>query len=298
MPARVAAPVTRFALSLGGGPAGFINGLNGGSAFGVVVVEPPGPDHLSKKHLAQVGYEDVVVELGLSISASMNAWIKSVFAGQQLPKNGSIYTLNKNGAVVEELKFFSALITEVGFPVLDASVRTAAFMTLRIKAEAVRTVQGGVLPAPAPGKARKPWLASNFRFKLGQLPAARVSKIEVFSLKQNLAASVAGGQREQFVEPSTVDVPNLRVTLANADAPSWRAWFEEFVVQGNNADDRELAGLITWLAPDLRTELGTLTLNHTGIFRFSPERAMAGGAKSQRVVADLYCETMSIGFAG
>lgn len=297
MSVRVAAPPMRFAISIGGASAGFINGFDGGFAFGVVISEAPGPNPFSKKHLGQVGYEDIVVELGLSISASMNAWIKSVFAGQQVPRNGSIYTLNKSGAVVEELQFFNALITEVGFPLLDASVRTAAFITLRIRPEFTRRGPGVALPAPAPGKARKPWLASNFRFTLGQLPAARVSKVEVLPLKQNVRVSQAGELREHAIEVSTIDVPNVKVTLANADTPAWRAWFEDFVIGGNNGDDKELAGSITWLAPDLRTMLGKLTLTHSGIVRLAPERAATGGAKSRHLVAELYCEAMVIEFA-
>ena len=260
--------------------------------------EPAGPDNIHKKHLGLVMYEDISLQLGLSSSAATNDWIKAVIDVQRPRKNGSIYTLGQTGTVIEELQFLDALITEVSFPALDAASRAKAFMTVRIKPELVRVKQGGVLPPPPPGNKQKSWLASNFRFRLGQLPATRVAKVEAISVKQNMSTAENGGQREHTFEPTTVEYPNLKITLAAADTPAWRTWFEDFVIQGHNSDDKELAGSLTWLAPDLRTELGKLTLSHVGVFRLAPESAEAGGEKSRRVVAELYCEKISIAFTG
>ena len=85
------------------------------------------------------------------------------------------------------------------------------------------------------------------------------------------------------------EFPTLRVTLSQASAESWFDWHESFVVQGNNADNSERNGSLSFLSADLMTELTRIELYHLGIVRLTP----APKNQIARVVAELYCEEMA-----
>ena len=55
----------------------------------------------------------------------------------------------------------------------------------------------------------------------------------------------------------------------------------------------ERGGSLTYLTPDLKTELFTITFEHLGIFKLTPEKVEAGSENIRRVKAEMYCEDMS-----
>jgi hypothetical protein len=115
-----------------------------------------------------------------------------------------------------------------------------------------------------------------------------VSKVESFTVKIGAVAELGARRTAR----STVEFPNLRVTLAAAGAQSWLDWFEDFVVEGNAGDANEKNGT-RFLASTLREELGQVRFFNLGIFRLAAETAQATATKL--LVADLYCERMELG---
>jgi hypothetical protein len=83
--------------------------------------------------------------------------------------------------------------------------------------------------------------------------------------------------------------PDLRLHLDADKADSFHEWFEDFVIAGNNDDDRERDGVISFLEP-LGETLAELRIYHAGIFRISDEPPVGGGPPRLRV--DLYCERL------
>lgn len=297
MPAKGSNRAGAFALELEGSVVGYLHSYEGGNIYAEVITEPPGPDGIQKKHLGQPQYEDVRVQFGLSMGKELYEWIRSLLDKQVVTKNGSILTLDVNGKIIEEIQFVDALISEITFPAADGSSKEPAYLTVQITPEHTRRKAGSGQTPPLPTrKAIKKWLPSNFRFELGNLPCKRVASIESFSILQQVNRATVGEWRDFERQPGHLEIPNLRVTLSAADAPDWYAWFDEFVVMGNNTDDRELSGSLTWLGPDLKTELATLNLSHVGIFRLAPDQQASGSEAIRRVIADLYCEQMAIEF--
>ncbi len=293
MPAKGSYRAARFVLDINGENVGYLHSIEGGNIYAEVINELGSNQ---KKHIGQPQYEDVSVQFGMSMGQALYDWIKAVLDKQTIDKNGSILTLDSSGKIIEEVQFFNALISEVSFPASDAGSKEPAYLTIRIKPEYTRMKKGSGQTTAPPVKKQKKWLTSNFRFKLGDLPCNRVSKIEAVTIKQHFSQNQIGDSRDYLKEPGKLEFPNLRVSLAAADAPDWTNWFEDFVIKGNNSDDKELSGSLTWLAADLKTELATLTLSQVGIFRLAPEKAEAGSEQIRRVVADLYCEQMAIDF--
>jgi hypothetical protein len=164
--------------------------------------------------------------------------------------------------------------------------------------EEVGFEKAGSAKVPTKPKAQKQFMAANFRFELGGLPCSRVSKVDPFTVKQTISVKTAGRRRIAVKEPTGIETPNLRVTFSAADLPKWSAWFDEFVLNGANDDQHELSGAIVLLAPDRKQELARVELQQVGIFALRrPTPEAAGRDQVARVVADLYCERMTLKIA-
>ncbi len=80
---------------------------------------------------------------------------------------------------------------------------------------------------------------------------------------------------------------DVHLTVAADKSGSFRGWFDDFVLRGNNGDDHELDGRITFYDPLLKDALATLELYHLGIYRM-------GQPKAGLAPVDLYCERMEL----
>ena len=263
---------------------GFVNSADGGDPYGDVVEEKAGPDFYVKKHLGGVKYDEVHVQVGLGLAHDFYDWIAASWKQNYSRKDGSVITTDASLNAVSELDFFHALITEVSFPALDAASKDAFHLDVKFAPELTRRKKGsGKLAAP---KAQKQPLAASFRLELGGLPTAKVSRVEPFTVTQEIATDDIGDGRDIAKEPGRLDFPNLRVTLAAAGADPWIQWADDFIVQGRNDAGSEKNGAIVILAPDLKAELARVSLFGVGIFRLRRVQA--------KLVADLYCERMEL----
>jgi phage tail-like protein len=281
----------RVGMMLEGAMAGWLNASEGGNASADVMVEKLGPDRLMRKHLAGVKYEDITVQCGLGMSQSFYDWLAATVSQKYARKNGELLATDFHGQVVSRLGFYNALISEIGLPALDASSKDAAKLTLKIRPEYTRRQSGGgatVSQSQAAGQ--KSWLASNFRLAIDGLDCTRVNRIEALTLRQHIVENAVGELRDYQQEPSYLEVPNLVVTLAAAHAEDFYDWLEDFVIKGNNTEDKEKNGSLEYLSPNLGTVLFSLTFRHLGIFKLSEEKAEAGSEAVRRVRAEMYCE--------
>lgn len=289
----------RYALELNGKFIGWVSSVEGGHATSDVVVEKLGPDQLQKKHLAGVKYEDITITFGTGMSQELYDWIKDTFDHKFTRKNGAIIAADYTHREMSRLTFTNAVITEITLPALDASSKDAAKMTLKLSPETTRqtvtvgqpTVGGGFKTS-----AQKQWLPANFRLKIDGLDAAmsRVNKIEALTIKQKVTENPVGESRDYEREPVNLEIPNLVITMAESQADSVYQWHEDFVIKGNNGDDKEKSGTLEYLTPDLKTVLFTLNMRHIGIFRAEPDSA---NSSIRRVKAEMYVEEMSFKYS-
>lgn len=272
---------------------GTLRSAAGGSAVGTVVTQSSGPDGAVKKHIGVVAYEELELELDLSLDRSIYDWIGAAWAGKASRKSGTLTTLDLNGGTKSAREFQNALITEVSIPPLDGSSKEAAYITLLLAPERVSSVPssgGKVGGGAAKGKA---WQASNFRLEIDGLDTKRVSRIEGLHFKQSLA-SAPGVGREPEKQPTDLQLDNLRVTLSEAGSDSWRSWHEDFVVKGKAADKDERSGRLLILAANLKDELARIELSHLGIVALRP----AASAGVSQLEAELYVERIAFSVGG
>ena len=277
-------------LTLDGAASGRLLSTEGGNVTADVITEKLGSDYFQKKHIGQPKYEDFAVQCGTGMSKGFYNWIKASFDGKPEQRNGSVKLLNIKGQGTS-LDFTNALLTEIGFPALDAAAKDAAKMTIKFSPEVTRMKAASGAPQGTV-KGQKQWLPSNFRLEIQGLDCTKVSKIDAFTVKQTIVTDQVGDARTPTRHPAKVEIPDLRVELPLSSADTWFQWLDDFVVKGNSGDDQERGGSLTFLAPDNTTPLFVLTFKHLGIFKVAPDKAEAGAEGVRRVKAELYCEQM------
>ena len=274
----------RFALELDGAFQGFLASTVGGEAFAEVI------EVGALKHIGQAQYEDITVEFDFSMASSTFDWMKACMDGSPLRKSGALISADFNFKELTRLNFFEALITEIGWPALDAASKEPGRLSLEFSPDVTRRKPGSGAAIAASVKVQKKWLPANFRLKIDGLEVActKVNKIEALVVKKKFLVNSDGAR-----EPGRLEYPNLVVTLAESAAGPFFDWAESFIIQGANGQKDEKSGSIDFLTVDLKTVLATLTFSNLGIFRCAPEKAEAGVESIRRVKAEMYCESMT-----
>ena len=89
----------------------------------------------------------------------------------------------------------------------------------------------------------------------------------------------------------------LRPKYSESSSQTWGDWFEDFVIKGNNGDDKEKGGSLEFLSPNLQDILFTLTFKHLGVFKVTPEKVEAGSENIRRIKAEMYCERIEFSYS-
>jgi len=174
----------KYGCELDGIMAGWLHSAEGGHATSDVVTEKLGPDHIARKHIGGVKYEDITVTCGTGMSKAFYNWMKDSFDHKHSRKNGAIIAANYDFKELTRLTFYNGLITEVGMPALDAASKDAAKMTIKFAPEYTRfsaSVGGGATISgkyASDAKIQKKWLPANFRLKIEglEVPCVKVTR--------------------------------------------------------------------------------------------------------------------------
>lgn len=168
-----------------------------------------------------------------------------------------------------QVSFLTSSIGEVEMPALDVAATEAGFFELMYDNSEV-AFDGFFSTSPeekAAIKAQKMWLPSNFRCTIGDLPTARISKIDSFTIKQGIA-DVNGDGKADYVIPG-----EMTLTIPVEDMPAFQQWFNSYLAGGG--------------APKLLT-LDYLDADGTSLFQISVQVSIQSLG-----FADLYQGTAS-----
>lgn len=280
-------------------PAGNPHSVSGGYATASIAEQSASPTAFVKKNVAGVKYEDITVTCGAGMSKAFWTWVADTMGRKTPSRNGSVDLVGFDNKPVSQLTYANALISQITFPTLDASIKEPAFFTVVLTPESTRRGVGkGTAVAPRDLSKQKAWVTSNFKLDIPGLDTSRVSRIESFTFKQKTMASTVGVQREPTLHAASWEVPNLVVTINEAGAADWYAWYQSFFVEGRRLDENEKSGTLTFLAPDLQTTYMKLSLKHIGLAKFTPDKVEAGGEAIRRVRVEMYVEEMSLDVDG
>jgi hypothetical protein len=190
------------------------------------------------------------------------------------------------------------MIKELTFPKLDAGDKNAAYMTIAIACETITFEKGNgtKLPQPTGFDSQKLWTACNFSFVLDGFDAAcrRVSKIDSFTVKQNIIEYHSGGERWPTKHPSQVDFPNIAFYLPEADAELFMKELDTRVVKGEPAA-KHGGHIITFDAE--RNALCTLQFTGADVLSVTPDRSDSSSEDIKQVKVEICTEGMTFTYA-
>lgn len=278
-PVRPAATPGIYGLELAGVQQGTLRSADGGDTYADVIVEPAGGKHLGPPKL-----DDFTVAFGLSgLSASFYEFVVNLMSWRLVETTGKLLSGDFNRSVIAARAFTGPRFSELAIPALDAGSKDVGSLALSFNAgSATDATPAGTIQSQATTTNSR-WLVANFRLEIDDAPGGahvdctRVSKIDAITITDN-------GTRLEF--------PNLVVTFGAASLPGWKAWFNDFVVSGNNGQANERSGRITMLGLNQTTVLGVLELHNIGISKLDPDGEANPGGPA-RAVAELYVESMN-----
>jgi hypothetical protein len=283
----------RFALEIGEHNVGFLKKFSGCGMEADIVTNDLGPDNVQKKHVANIKWAPGKATVGIGMGKGLYDWIKQSFDKSYAAKSGSFVSADFNYKAQSRMEFQNALITSVTVPKLDGSSKDAAYFDIEFDPETVRWIKGGGEDIQAKiGKNQKAWLCSNFRVEIGGLPCDRIASVDSFTWKCSVAPDQVGIFREPTKHPAKVTVPDIKLSISQADYQPWADAAKKWFVDGQHLEDHEMSGRIVFLDPNMKDEIGEIVLHNCGFKKFSKDDFEANSEKIARFSVELYVEKM------
>jgi phage tail-like protein len=295
----------QFMLELDGTPVGMLSSIDGGHFKSDEVKYQTGvTEYLNvvTKYPSKPKYEDITFSVGTATSPGFWDWVKSTLDNEPERRNGAIVTFDYKMRERQRREFFGALISEIGFPALDAGSKTPAALNIKISPERLRFKDGDGSHRGNPSygndavKKQKLWLCNNFNFSLERFkgdPALMNAKIEGFTIKHAVNANPIGRMLETHKYAGLVETPNIQVSFPQSQVKPWMEWYEKCVRHGNYIGELT-TGSIVYYASDGNTELMTLHLDNVGITSLEFDKLEAHKEGIARVKATLYVESIRL----
>jgi hypothetical protein len=282
----------RFALEIDGQFETYVRLVEAPGIHAELSTHHLGPSPIKLLDPIQSTSDSITFGVDLPLTSRVASWISAALEGSRAPQSGSIIAHDAQRKETRRFAVFDrAVVDMVSVPALGGTSPDPAYVTVRIQAEEVhpkrgeKTEVGGVI-APK----TKKWLASNFRFDLGDLPCDRISKIDSISWEQKVIKDDVGTFREPTKEPASIEVPPLKLTISTADVAPWTDWARQFTIEGECEDGDGLPGSLELLGPDRQTELGPIQLENVCPVRFDLPDVESG--KAERVQVELIVTKM------
>lgn len=286
-----------FALELDGkDEVGLFRSVEGGSIKTDVMTYQNGANYDRWRQLGKPKFEDIKVSCGMSMSQAFYTWLSEFFTGKGTRKTGAIVAADYNYTSRARREFSQALIKELTFPKLDGTDKNQVYMNVAFSVESLefKPGDGRKLSFIEKPNEQKMWTGCNFRFKLDGFSEAalkRVTKIDSFTIKQNIIEHHTGGFRAPIKCPSQMDFPSISFYVPEVDAQPYMDHFYKRGVKGEVPG--RLTGAIECFDNDVEKRvLFILEFGGADITNIQPEKSDAGSEEIKVVKIDLYTESM------
>jgi phage tail-like protein len=294
-----------FALELDGKDSvGLFRSIEGGGVRADVMTYQNGANYDRWRQLGKPKFEDIKLQVGMSMSEPFYLWLADFMKGVPTRKNGAIVAADFYYNERARRDFKEGMIKELTFPKLDGSDKNAAYMVVALAVEEIVFLKGTgkKLDAPTGFDKQKLWTACNFRFQLDDYVDAcsRVTKVDSFTVKQNVAEYHAGGRKGAIKTPTAVEFPNIVFYVPEADAQPFFDHMAKRVGFGGHGNGQVRPGAA--MNGSLETfdnagkTLFTLAYKGADIISVTPEKSDAGSEEIKQVKVELYTESMEFSY--
>ncbi|WP_293974187.1 hypothetical protein [Sphingomonas sp.] len=280
-------------LTLNGGTVSDLRAIEGLEMEADIAQTNLGPAGAIKKHVSNVRWTPASLTVGLGMGKPMADWLKASLAQPLSPASGEVVIGDAAYKAQRSIAFSNAVLTRLIVPALDGASKEPGTLLAAFEAEQVKIGKGDGRDIRVKAPKAKAWIASNFRIEIGNLPCARVARIESFSWACGVATDSVGIFRDPAKLPAKVTVPDLQLTISAADHAAWAAAAQAWFVDGKHLDTDEMAGRIVLLGPDMKAELAIISFANIGFRRFQTILPIAG-EKVARFAVTLYAEAMAL----
>jgi hypothetical protein len=295
-----------FALELDGKEnVGLFRSIEGGGVRTDVMTYQVngGPKYDRWRQLGKPKYEDFKLQVGMAMSKPFYDWIADFFEGTQVRKTGAVVAADFYYLERARRHFKEAMINELTFPKLDGADKGPAYMGVGISVESIEFVKGSGLKLSPPSgfDLQKLWTACNFRFSLSGFEGAcrRVSKIDAFTVKQQVLEYHMGGQLSPTKTPSAIEFPNLAFYVPESDAQPFFDHFtqrNQLAIKSSGRAPSTLHGTLTTF-DNQGADLFTLTFAGADIVGVAPDRSDSSTEEIKQVKIEIYTERMRFDYA-
>lgn len=284
-----------------GKPVGFVSSVDGGHFKSAgAVTSMVGADNYVTKYAGRPTYDDIVITIGTAMSPAFWKWVRASLDRKPERRNGALVGYDFKMQERTRRTFYGALISEIGFPALDAGAKSSAALTIKIAPERIEFKEGDhskLSGGQAQDQLRKQkrWLPSNFRFELDRFkgdPALQSAKVDAFAVKQNIIQNPIGHSLEAHKEPGRLELPALVVTFPEAHMAPWMRWYDEAVAKGERRH-QYTTGVITYYDSS-RSELMRLELGGVSLLSLEIEKYEAHKEAISSCKATLNLESLSL----
>ena len=293
-----------FGLELDGNKSiGVFRSIEGGGVRSEVMTYQHGGGLERWRQLGKPKFEDIKLQVGMSMSEPFAEWIEHFFSGNAVRKTGAILAADFYYKERARREFEGAMINSLTFPKLEGQDKNAAYMGVGIAVEDMVFKKGSGSKLPPPDmNPQKLWTACNFRFELSGFNAAvrRCSKIDSFTVKQDIVEYHMGGQLAPVKTPSPIEFPNIVFYVPEADAQPLADRCTNNAKIKTLRDGRAPSGLngaITALDNEGR-DLFVLQFSGADILACTPEKSDATSEEIKLVKVELYTEKMEFDYTG
>lgn len=299
-----------FALELGEkDDIGLFRSIEGGGVRADVMTHQTGGDHRRFRQLGKPKFEDIKLQIGMAMSKSFYDWVAAFFSGQVLRKNGAIVAADFYYKERARREFRDALIKDVTFPKLDAQDKNAIYMNVTLAPEELFLVKsdsdrgpstvGQRIQAAAGMQQQKLWTASNFELSIDGIPNEvlhRVTKIDSFTVKQDIIEYHSGGARTSIKVPGRIDFPNLTFYLPEIDAELLLQKFKQRAIDGKpHGAGPQFTGMIRTFDND-RNPLIEIAFTGADLLSATPDKSDAGSEDIKQVKFELFTEGLTFAY--
>jgi len=278
----------------------YLKSVDGGWAKANVVDDPAGGETNRIKHISSLEIDPLSVEFGLSGSTHILEWIQDSWNRKYTRRNGQISHADFNLKKTFEHEFFDALIIETAFPALDGASKDNGYLTCKLQPERVVTKM-----APGPTIAgdynlkQKLWTPSAFRLTLDHIDGLQyTSKIDSFTIKQGIKKFYTGANRFPQIEPTKIEFPNLKGTIALGYADGLLQWHHDYIVAGTKDPEAQMTGALEFLSPDRASTIFRIARADVGLASAAVPKASANSDEIKRVNFELFVGSMQLEIPG
>jgi phage tail-like protein len=276
---------------------GMFRSIEGGSIKADVLTYQNGGTYDRWRQLGKPKFEDIKLQVGMAMSKAFYTWMELFFTGKALRKDGAIIAADFYYKERARREFTNAMIKELTFPKLDGQDKSTAYMSVALAVEDIKFLpgKGAELTQNAGGAEQKAWKSCNFRFFLEGFDCTRVTKVDSFTIKQNILEYASGGNRWASKTPSAIDFPQLSFYLPESDAQPLFTHFTNRGVKGEVPG--RLSGHLEMFDNEKTTVFNVAFLN-ADIANIQPDKSDATSEEIKQVKVDLYVESMSFTYSG